>query len=583
VSVTIRPAAGISAWRIAVIGLVAVLAVGIGIAAGGFLLTPQNVAVGGGAAYVPADAPIYFEVRLEPSAAQDAALRDLLARFPPIEGVDLERPLYAQMTERLDELLVGEGLDVSWARDVAPWFDGRLAVAVTDLPPGLMDVPPDPMAAPPVPPFVMLLGVSDAAAAEDAIARLLAVAGDDAPTFVESQHLGFTIRASDQPDGGAYALTDDQLVVGSDADGVRAALDTHAAGTGTLAEMAEITRLTDALPDDWLAFMSYDMTELMAQSLAGAGEQQAPEMVAAFESLMEHQPLRGAMAISAAGDRLSLDSASGPPTGPFALVNADRGLADEVPGDTLYYSEGGNLGAALAAVIEPLKSAVATAPGGTEELETVEAALGAELEELVSWIGDGAVAVGFDGLVPYGGLVLVPIDMDAAQRRLAQLGSFASLGALDPQSGITVDEEDVAGVTVTTIRWDAPLEMMLPTSGGVVVEYAVTGDRALIGIGDAFVRRVLELDASDSLASQPRYSGAVADLGGAENAAVTWLDLAGTRDAMETAFGPLIGSGDPDDVYGTEVRPWLLPLDRLVSVSRIEGDVLQQRAALMVE
>ena len=111
---------------------------------------------------------------------------------------------------------------------------------------------------------MVLLGVTDATAAAGAIDRILAEAGPDAPTFTESQHLGFTIRSSDGPDGGAYALADDQLVVASDADGVRAALDTHASGAGTLAEMAEITRLTDALPTDWLAFVSYDMTELMA-------------------------------------------------------------------------------------------------------------------------------------------------------------------------------------------------------------------------------------------------------------------------------------------------------------------------------
>ncbi len=585
-SATVRSTAGVSAWRVAVIGLVGLLAVGIGVAAGSFLLTTRAAAVGSGAAYVPADAPFYFEMRVEPSEAQDQALRDVLAHFPPIEGVDLDRPLYAQMTEKIDEMLVAEGAGVSWASDVAPWFDGHVAMALTDFPLEAMEVPADPMAMPEVPPFVVLLGVTDATAAAGAIDRILAEAGPDAPTFTESQHLGFTIRSSDGPDGGAYALADDQLVVASDADGVRAALDTHASGAGTLAEMAEITRLTDALPTDWLAFVSYDMTDLMAEAFGQAAEEE-PEMAAAFESLLEHQSLRGAMAFSAAGDRLLMDSASEPPTGPFAVVNADRGLAAEVPGDALYYSEAGNLGAAWAAVIEPIKQAVASTPEGAEQLQTMEAALGADLEDLVSWIDGGAVAIGYDGSQPYGGLVLVPNDVEAAQRRLGQLGSFASLGALDPQSGIRVEETEVAGVTVTTITWnamDAGLEMFaMPMAGGIVLEYAVTDDRALIGIGDVFVRRVLELDAADSLAQVPRYADAIASMGGAENTAVTWLDLAGTRDALETALGPMIDSADPDGLYESEVRPWLLPLDRVVSVSRLEGDVLVQRTALLVE
>ena len=573
------------AWRVAVIGVVGALAVGIGAAAGGFLLAQRTAAVGSGAAYVPANAPFFLELRLEPSGAQDGALRELLGHFPPIEGVDLEQPLSAQLTDRLDEMLLAKGASVSWSTDVAPWFDGRLAMALTDLPLDTMEPASDPMAMPPVPPFVVLIGVTDSAAAEDAIARILADAGD--PTFTESQHLGFTIRSSESAGDGAYALTDDQLVFGPDADAVRAALDAHATGTGTLAEMAEMTRLTERLPDDWLAFASYDMTELMAEAFARAGTEE-PEMAAAFESLLEHQSLRGAMAVSAAGDRLLLDAATEAPTGPFALANADLGLAGEVPSDAIYFSEAAGVGASLAAVIAPLKEAIAATPDGAEQIRMAEAALGADLEGLVSWIDDAAITLGYDGSEAYGGLVIVPNDADEAQRRLAQLGSFAGLAALDPDSGISVDEREVAGVTVTTISWAAPraeesLGMPVPLPVGVAVEFAVTDDRALIGFGDAFVARALDLGAADSLAAQPRYADAIAQLGGAENAGVTWFDLAGAREAIEHALGPMLGVVAFDRAYETEVRPWLLPLDRIVSVSRLEGEILLQRAALLVE
>lgn len=39
---------------------------------------------------------------------------------------------------------------------------------------------------------------------------------------------------------------------------------------------------------------------------------------------------------------------------------------------------------------------------------------------------------------------------------------------------------------------------------------------------------------------------------------------------------------DPGGLYQTEIRPWLLPLDRIVSVTRLEGDVHVQRGALLV-
>ena len=582
-SASAQPAANVPARRAVIIGLVAVLAIAIGIAAGSFLLTNRVAAIGAGAAYVPADAPFYFEMRLEPSAAQDGALRELLGRFPSIEGVDLDQPLYAQMTERLDEMLAAEGAGVSWADDVAPWFDGRLAVGVIEIPLAAMEVPADPMAVPDVPPVVVLLGVTDAAEAAEAIGRLLAAGGGATPTFTDSEHAGFTIHTAEGTGGGSYALTDDQVVIGSDADSVRSALDAHDAGSGTLAEVAEMTRLTDTLPTDWLAFMTYDMTDLMAESLSA---EQDPAVSAALESLMENQPLRGALAFSAGGDRFVLDAATDPPTGPFAVENADRGLASEVPSDVLLYTDAGNIGTALASVVDAVREAAATTPEVAEQLDMVEAALGADLSEVVSWIDDGAFVVGYDGSEPYAGMVLVPNDVDAAERRLGQLATFATAGTLDPTSGLSVEEADVDGVTVTTIRWDDPNvagegPMGSPTS--VVVEYAVTDDRALIGLGDGFVARVLALDEGDSLASEPRFVDAVAELGGADNAGVAWLDLTGTREAVEGALGPMMTMMDPEGLYASEVQPWLLPLDRLVSVSRLEGDVLVQRGALIVE
>ncbi|MGI8657818.1 MAG: DUF3352 domain-containing protein [Candidatus Limnocylindria bacterium] len=579
------------AWRTPVIAIVAILAIAIGVLAGSVLLSNRAAAVGSGAAYVPANAAMYMELRLQPSEAQDAALRDILGRFPEIEELDLDRTLHDQLTERLDEMLTDEGTDLSWETDIAPWFDGRVAVAVTDIQASAMEAPVDPMAVPEVPPTVMMLGVTDRDAAEAGIARLLAAGGEGLPSFTTVQHRGFTIRVMEGSEYGAYALTDDQLILGSDAEVIQAALDIHSEPAGSLAEMTDMTKLTDTLPDDWLAFMTYDLNGVMAEAMA-AGASASPAVAEAFSSLMEHQSLRGAMAFSASEGRLLLDAATDAPTGPLAMENADRGLADEVPGDALYYADAGNLGAAFAAVIEPMKEAMGTTPDGDEQLRAFESALGGDLEELVSWIDDGAVAIGATDGEPWGGMVLVPNDVAAAERRLGQLASFAGLGALDPSSGISVDEQDVDGVTVTTIRWEDPnatpdlgmgMGMGIPTFSGVVVEYALTDDRALIGLGDAFVRRVLGLDVSDSLASQPRYGDALAEFGGSENAGTVWVDLAGVRGVIETALGPMIDSGDPDGVYASEIRPWLLPFDRIIGVIRIDDDVMIQRGALLFE
>jgi hypothetical protein len=576
-----QPTASVPAWRVAVIGLVGILAVGIGIAVGSFLLSARTAALGGGASYVPASAPFYFEVRLEPSASQDAALRELLGRFPPIDGVDLARPLYEQLTEKLDQAIATEGQDLSWSEDVATWFDGRIGVALLDLPAESLTPPADPLATPVAPPMVLLLGVTDQSEASAAIDRLLATA-PEAPTFTDRVHAGTTIRVADG-DMGAYALTADQLLIAPAAADIESALDARASGSTTLAEAAEITQLTDALPADWLAFGVYDMTDLMAAAFDQAAE--ASPGMEAFRELIEHQSLRGAIAITASGDRLAVETVTDPPTGPLAVTNADRGLANEVPDDSLFYADGGNIGAGFAASIGPMKESLAMLPGATDQIDTIEAALSTDLEQMVAWMGDGAMAVGWDGEMPYGGLVIIPTDADDARRRLDQLATFAGLAALDPSTGISVTERDVESVSVTSIRWADPsagTEPMPPMGPimpvEITVEWAVTDDRVYLGVGDVFVPQVITLDEADSLASVARYSQAIDDLGGSSNAGVAWADLRGVREAIEAAVGPdMLGS------YETDVLPWLAPLDRLVSVSRLEGGILVGSFALLAD
>ena len=561
--------------RVAAIGIVAVGAVVIGAALGAFLLDGRGGGIGTAGSYVPEDAALYVELRLEPSGEQDAALRELLGRFPPIEGVDLSRPLTDSLTARLDALLVAEGAGVTWTNDIAPWFDGRVAIAITR---GDMVTPDsDATPAPSEVPGVVMLGVTDRAAAEGAIGRILDEV-EPRPEFSDSQHGAFTIRESTT---GAYALTDDQLLLGATADAIRGALDAHESGS-SLAQSEDVASFTAGLPGDWLAFGVYDLSGVMADGLAYLGTE-SPEVAGSFEGLLGDLPTRMAFSVSASGKGLVMDAISDLPSGPFTPENADRGLADEVPGDALYYAEAGNVGPALAALIDALKSTMASDPEVAEQIRRAELALGADLGELVSWIGDGAIAVGWDGTQPYGGLVLVPTDVAVAEQRLGQLGAFAELAALDPASGVSVTEAEVGSVTVTTIRWETAQEgdASFAAPSGLVLEYVVTDERAIVGVGESFVRRVLELDASESLASQPRYSEAIGDLGGSTNAAVTWLDLAGTREAMESALRPMLSMfGAP---YDSDVRPWLLPLDRAVSVSRVDGERLETRAMLIVE
>lgn len=565
------------AWRLLVVAAVAALAVAIGVAAASFIATSRAAAVGAGASYVPATAPLYVEVRIDPSAPQDEDLRELLGRFPPIEGVDLDRPLFDQLSELLDEALADEGQSVRWSEDVAPWIEGSLAFALLEMPATAFDPGADPMALPEdVPSMVFLVGVSDPEAARTSVERLIDEVGGEAMSFATREHRGVTIHVA-EGDLAAYAITEDQLLFAATADDIATALDARAGGS-TLSEGSDMASLVAALPDEWLAFGVFDFTEAMTAALEASGDE-ARATSDALSDILEHQSMRSAFAVTARGDGLAFDSVAEPPTGPFSVENAERGLAGEVPGDALYYAEGGSIGPALAAVIGTIKEAAGAEPEAAEALATAEAALGAELEELVAWIDDGALSIGWDGAEPYGGMVLVPSDVDAAERRFDQLATFAGLASLDPSSGISVEEAESSGVVVTTIRWNDPAMMTLPTgeAPSLALQYALTDDRVIIGIGEAFVGRALDLDPAEALAAQARYADAVEDLGGPSSTGIGWMDIAGTVAAVEQALGPMLDDGP----YRTEIRPWLDPFDRFVSVGRIEGDVLVQRSVLL--
>ncbi|HSM38208.1 MAG TPA: hypothetical protein VK838_02665, partial [Candidatus Limnocylindrales bacterium] len=204
----------------------------------------------------------------------------------------------------------------------------------------------------------------------------------------------------------------------------------------------------------------------------------------------------------------------------------------------------------------------------------VEAALGADLEELVNWIGSGAVTAGWDGEQPYVGFLLEATDPAAAERRLAQLRALAELAAGDASSGISISSETVAGVEVTTLRMDDASTTDLPVAAAI--QYAIRDERVIIGIGDRFVGNVLTLDPGASLAAGDRYASAVARFGGATNSGTFFVDLDGLRTTLESVMG-----ADAEPMYGL-VSPNLVPFDYVAGVSRVSGDRVVSRMELVL-
>jgi hypothetical protein len=131
---------------------------------------------------------------------------------------------------------------------------------------------------------------------------------------------------------------------------------------------------------------------------------------------------------------------------------------------------------------------------------------------------------------------------------------------------------------VTTIR--AATSVGPATDVGMpetVVQYAMKDGTVFIGFGDQFVARSLGLAAGDSLAASDRFKAALARFGGEDNAGVAFVDLAGVRQAVEQAAGQML----PPE-YAAQIKPNVEPLDYLVNVTRVEGDVVVTRGGLVL-
>jgi hypothetical protein len=568
-----RPAARPS-WAVVVIAAVAILAIAMGAVAGAFLVGGRNAGAGAGpaAAYVPADAVMYVEARLDLPGDQRAMARAVLDRFEPI---DTDALLGSGLADWLDQQLAKEhDATVSYSKDIAPWFSGEVAVALHDYPlatdPGQRKVPE----------AVATLGVTDASAASAFADRMRAEAQQRGASFNAAQHQGVQVWMLDTKPSTdshfAYAVTSDQVLFGTGADAVERALDVHAGSEQSLDQRAELRRLAGRLPADRVGFVAFDAARMYEQLRADA-DKASPGLGDMLDEMMKSAPQFGVGAARFENDRLVFQMVADAATGSFAPSNAQRDLARWTPNDAIFFSDAGNLGPALTQFVRSMKLGAASAGVPQQQLDQVEAALGGDLESFVSWIKDGAMVAGWDGKRPYGGLILTASDADAARQRLGQLTALIRLAAGGGGAPITVSDETVDGVVVTTIRYHEAQALEGIDPSQLALQYAVTDARVVIGFGDRFVGRVLALPESESLAASERIRAAIAGVGGTNNAASSYLDIAALRGAIEAAM--------PADVrgqYEREVQPYVAPLDYLASVTRVDGSVAESKAAVVV-
>jgi len=255
-------------------------------------------------------------------------------------------------------------------------------------------------------------------------------------------------------------------------------------------------------------------------------------------------------------------------------------LATKLPPTTVAAAEIHDLASILGILTTTLRDN-AGAQSGQDQIDQALKALGG-LDALVGWMGDTSVAVirtqgPFDMAA---GLVIQAKDADAASTKLLQLKNLVSL--VGGASGISISDETYNGTTITVI--DAgevsrltkqPLPGVAP---GARLQLAVAqkGDIVIAGIGDAFVKAVLDTRPGASLADRDIYRDAM-DQAGASNTGQLFVDLATVLDLVVSRM-----PADQLKRYQADLRPYLLPL-RAFAASASAGDPSRIRIVITVK
>jgi len=553
-------------WAVAIAVVALVIAVS-GVAAVLLTGSAPNAKVLG---WVPDDSVVYAEFRLDLPGDQRQNVAEFLSHFP---GFDDQAAIDTKLDEAFDQFVSSatDG-DQTYTRDIAPWFDGEIAMVARNLPDPAAMENPEAMDAGSA---AFLLSVSDAALAQ----AWLDDATSEAGTTTEDYE-GVTITVApggesmhDGPLG--YAVTGDVAVLGS-VGAVKDVLDTN--GESAFASDPDFQAALDSAGGDHVAFMYVDMGSYWDWAMNLSAETGAPTTQLA-EGFQDTLPAWTALWARVEGDALSFQAVTAPPERRLGTSeNHASVLTAHAPATTILYAEAHDYGTAITDMLG-LYEDVPVPAETTQQLEQFVGLFGG-VDGLVGWIGDVAIVVNDPGEGFEGGLLIQPTDATSAENLFLTLRGMLTLGGAS--LGVTVSDQEHGDATITTVDFGEVRRLMEQTGESVDPEelaliggpdahlqlsWAVTDDLVVIGVGPEFVANVLDTDASTSLASNDRFSSLLARTG-ADNAGLWYADVAAIRTAIEEAAAD---KPEAFDRYEREMQPFLEPFDAMVGSTVLGG------------
>jgi hypothetical protein len=523
--------------------------------------------------YIPADAAVVVEIRMDLPGDQLQKLGNFLAKFP---GFLDQATLPAKLDESLSRL-VGQatGGGVSYVTDLKPWLSG--------------------------PAFAAVWAPAGQAAEPDRVLLSTTTTGSvdcnkpfQGQSVTHQSYAGrdlfLGVTGSDKK-AAACVLDGRQALVG-DLTSVKAALDAKGGGSGMDRSNAYAAARA-ALQGDQLTTI-YVNGESYSRFLSnqGAGGAVTPSIAAMpdISALTGPVPSWAMVGVRAEDDTLVIDSVAGPALAPAAGATSGPSLlalpathasviAPLAPANTVFYFESQGVGVGLQNVITRLR----TIPDLATAFQLLDGAGGAG--QLVGWVEDAGIIVVKGPDKPTGGLALVAADDAAAAQRVSTLTgliAFAGLGS----NGVQTRESTIAGVKVTTITisnlgalvppGQLPPGVEVPADAKVEFSIAAKGRVILLGTGEDFMTAVLNTQAGSALADQAAYKQATAR---ALPSSRTTLYV-GVRDVVGLVEGFLPEAQKA--AWATDVKPYVAPFQALSMTSTSEGTGSRQRLTITV-
>lgn len=504
---------------------------------------------GGGpdpATAAPAKAPIYVELTVRPEGELKNNALDVAGKLLNSDDPEAELKKLLQ-----DGSSSTETADINYDEDLKPWLGERAGFFITELKES------DAQGS-------LVLQTTDADKAQEILDREIrepAKAGAPAPKVTETEYNGTTIAVSD--DDSAQAVVDDLALVGTEG-GVKAAIDALKSDGGSLADADRFTQATDALGDEseTLGSLYIDVKAAVDQAVA-SGELETDQATAVrqvfgasgFESI--------AAGLSVQQNALRVDIAS-----PTSKKQPDLGNPSEavagLPGDSWLALGIGDVQRVVEYQLDQLSTVTSLA--GQGDVNTIIEQLNRELkidirQDLLSWMGEGAIFVRGTNVADIGGALVVQTK-DAAKAKEA-IPTIERLVRLFGQGeGIRVRPLEAAGVEAgfTVVTEQAPLP----------INVAVAGDTFVVAVTDTALRAALDPDGT--LGDNADFKAAAGALGN------------GIKPALYLGFQPIVtlaeGFGVQDQPEYKQAKPTLDVLRALAAGGNSDDTVNRQRLVL---